>query len=73
MYLLQDIFSIIDEVPEKGDTAIQVQILSSKQARDAYYQQDNQRLIQLLTPQSPGADAKKKSPPQQLPGDQKND
>lgn len=38
-----------------------------------YKNKDNQRLIELLTPQQPGADSKKKSTPLNRTGDQKHD
>lgn len=38
-----------------------------------YKDKDNQRLIDLLTPQQPGEDAKKKSAPHNRTGDQKHD
>lgn len=56
-------------IAKKSDRIIREYI----QLYETFHKQNNQRLDELLTPEIPGEDAKKKSAPQSLPGGKKHE
>ena len=75
-------FTQVATLFKQNFTHQQIRIIAKKSDRivreyiqlyETFHKQDNKRLNDLLTPEIPGKDAKKKSTPQSLPGGEKHE